>query len=76
MEGRDLGSGLTDECNPAVSDLTYGTAVSEVLDEQGKCEITPSIDEVPQQHPKEYCNCPTSVTDRDMRQDEESIMLG
>ena len=41
------GCELTDEHDPAVGDLTYKTAVSEALDEQGECETTPSADEVP-----------------------------
>jgi hypothetical protein len=48
MEGRGTpDSELTDEHDPAVSNLTYKTAVSEALDEQGERKTTPSADEVP-----------------------------
>lgn len=39
--------GLTNEHDPAVSDLTYQTTVSEALDEQAECETSPSADEIP-----------------------------
>jgi hypothetical protein len=67
------GSELTNEQDPAVSHLTYKTAVSEALDEQGERKTTPSTDEVPGQLPKEYSDRPTSTTGYSTRQDEEAF---